>query len=219
MSPRRLLTCTVLALATVAAACGDDGASSSTPNGDSTVSASETSAPLLNSERIEQTFGSYGIEVIAQDDATRVSDLYSGEADARVTRTLAVVSYPAVVDDAFAAEHEAIVAGGSIGATFRDAGWTIDKRDIYVGSADGDAVPPTAFEMMAIDEQDLALHVYRFDVARDGEAFEYATIAEFHHPDYLTAGALQSIFGDGEVDELDRAELERLTAAVPQPAG
>ena len=215
MPLRRALAVSSIALAAVLTACGDDGDQSGSVSVDVTAS----TAPLLNSERIEQRFGSYGIEVIAQDEATRVSDLYSGEGAERVTRTFAVVSYPTSIDDAFADEHEAIVAGGSIGSTFRDAGWTIDKRDVYVGSVDGADVPVLAFDSMGIEQQDLALHLYRFDVVRDGETFEYATIAEFHHPDYLTVGEVTSIFGEGEVEQLDPEELARLASAAPQPVG
>ena len=46
---------------------------------------------LLNSERIAATFGSYGVEVLEQNGAVRVSNLFSGEGEERVTRTFAVV--------------------------------------------------------------------------------------------------------------------------------
>jgi hypothetical protein len=38
---------------------------------------SPAGAQILNSERIEQTFGSYGIEVIASEGSLRLSNLYS----------------------------------------------------------------------------------------------------------------------------------------------
>ena len=38
---------------------------------------------LLNSERIAAAFGSYGVEVLEQDDTVRVSNLYSGEGEER----------------------------------------------------------------------------------------------------------------------------------------
>ncbi|MEM9516714.1 MAG: hypothetical protein AAGA42_17835 [Actinomycetota bacterium] len=164
------------------------------------VSTPATTAPLLNSERIEQTFGSYGIEVLQQTASERVSDLYSGMGAERTTRTFAVVTYPSTIADAVAVEHETIVDGGSIGATFRDAGWTIDKIDEYIGSLPAADVPPTAFDLMNIEPDELALHVYRFDVSRDGETIEYATIAELHHPEYLTTEQLVEIFGESPTD-------------------
>lgn len=57
------------------------------------VQAREPVSALLNSERIAQRYGSYGIEVLASDCGLRVSDLYSGEQTDRVTRTLAVVRF------------------------------------------------------------------------------------------------------------------------------
>ena len=74
---------------------------------------------LLNSERIAAAFGSYGVEVLEQDEQVRVSNLYSGAAgrqdlpDVRDRALSAAPSIPRV-----SAEHAAIVAGGSIGAVF-----------------------------------------------------------------------------------------------------
>jgi hypothetical protein len=46
---------------------------------------------LLNSERIAAAFGSYGVEVVAQDDTLRISNLYSTEAGVTTCRTFATV--------------------------------------------------------------------------------------------------------------------------------
>ncbi|MEO1059629.1 MAG: hypothetical protein AAFY28_22220 [Actinomycetota bacterium] len=174
------------------------------------VSTPATTAPLLNSERIEQTFGSYDIEVLQQTASERVSDLYSGMGADRTTRTFAVVTYPSTIDDAVATEHETIVDGGSIGATFRDAGWTIDKIDRYIGSLPAAEVPPAAFDLMNIEPRELAMHVYRFDVSRDGETIEYATIVELHHPEYLTTEQLVEIFGESPTDAPEPTLLDRI---------
>src|SRR5688572_8293898 len=82
---------------------------------------------LLNSERIAAAFGSYGVEVLEQDDQVRVSSLFSLAADEKTCRTFAVVRYPPRLDSAVSAEHAAIVAGGSIGAVFTAHGWEVRK--------------------------------------------------------------------------------------------
>jgi hypothetical protein len=73
---------------------------------------------LLNSERIQQAFGSYGVEVLATNDRLRLTNLYSVDAGTRTCRTFAVVRFPPVIDSAVATEHAAITNGGSIGAVF-----------------------------------------------------------------------------------------------------
>src|SRR5690606_34722880 len=57
---------------------------------------------LLNSERIERRFGSYGIDVLQSDGRYRVSNLYSVHDGAKICRTFAVVAYPARPDSRYA---------------------------------------------------------------------------------------------------------------------
>jgi hypothetical protein len=156
-------------------------------------STAPTGRDLLNSERIEAKFGSYGIEVLESDDHLRVSSLFSLEDGHRVCRTFAVVRYPDAVDARLGVEHEMIVAGGSIGATFAARGWTVLKRHRYFGEIS--SAPRVASLMQRTPAERLAVHVYVLDVARNGERFEYAWIAEVHHPDYLDVDALHAIYG------------------------
>ena len=163
-------------------------------------------ADLLNSQRIEQTFGSYGITVLESDAALRVSSLHSTEGDDQVCRTFAVVRYPPVVDPAFAAEHAAILAGGSIGAVFAAAGWRVEKTHAHYGQV---AAQGRVAALMRIPPgADLAVHDYGFTVIKNEARYRYATIAEIHHPDYLQVDDLRTIYGplerpsDREADEL-----------------
>lgn len=151
---------------------------------------------LLNSERIELEFGSYGIEVLESSDSLRVSNLYSLHDGQKVCRTFAVVRYPDVIDSSFAAEHRRIVAGQSIGSVFKGSGWSIEKKHRYFG------VMPVRPEhkrvktlMGALSADRLAVHVYVLVVKRSGLSFDYATIAEVHHPDYLSIDDLRAIYG------------------------
>jgi hypothetical protein len=147
---------------------------------------------LLNSERIEQAFGSYGIDVLKSDASLRISNLYSDSGGTKVCRTFAVVRYPSDVDPRFAAEHAAILAGASIGATFASGGWTVVKTHRYLGEVA--ATPRLASLMGRIGVERLAVDVYELDVVKNGARLEYAAIAEVHHPDYLGLGDLERIY-------------------------
>ena len=84
--------------------------------------------PTLNSDAIKATFGSYGVEVISQSESTRVANLYSLSGDAKICRTLAVTEFVLPMDTTLTEAHRLIRAGGSIGATLRSAGFTINKK-------------------------------------------------------------------------------------------
>lgn len=150
------------------------------------------SAQILNSERIEQTFGSFGIDVLYSDESLRVSNLYSEHGGQKITRTLAVVQYPAFVDPAFAAVHQQILDGGSIGATFQDAGWEVVKINLSVQAI---SQPDELTRSIGTDSATpIATHFYRLEIETAGKRFPYAEIVELHHPDYLTLEDLQRIY-------------------------
>ncbi len=148
---------------------------------------------LLNSERIAAAFGSYGVEVLGQDEQVRVSNLYSGTADNPTCRTLAVVRYTAPMDPAVGAQHAAIVAGGSLGATFAAQGWEVRKT--HLSYTERPATAKLAALMRIGAGTPLAEHVYVLDVVKGGRAIEYAALVEIHHPDYLDVGGLERIYG------------------------
>ena len=91
------------------------------------------SQSLLNSERIEQRFGDFGIEVLEADSQTRISNLYSMDSAGATMRTLAIVNFIAATDPHLAAEHRRIIAGESIGAVFQESGWHIEKVTLAPG--------------------------------------------------------------------------------------
>ena len=162
--------------------------------------APRSAAPeLLNSERIEQQFGSYGVEVLRSDARLRVANLYSatspanGEQKPRTCRTFAVTRYPEVVASEFAAEHEQILGGGSIGAVFASHGWRVTKTHLYYGEVD--AAPRIAELMHVAPGTRLALDAYVLVVTKAGASREYAAIVEIHHPDYLRSTDLAAIYG------------------------
>jgi hypothetical protein len=166
---------------------------------------------LLNSERIAQQFGSYGVEVLESGRRTRVSDLYSGQGETKVCRTFAVVRFPASIDPAVATEHAAILRGGSIGAVFAANGWRVLKTHLYYGEVR--ATPRLAALMHVMEGSSLAEHAYVLDVAKDDKTVEYAALVEIHHPDYLTQADLVKIYGTADASQRSGL-LEDLQGAV-----
>ena len=172
-----------------------------------TASAERLDRELLNSERIEQQFGSYGIEVLHSDEAIRASNLYSGDGRDPTTRTFAVVLYPADVEKPFAREHAEILDGGSIGSVFVRNGWSVAKAHRYFGEVE--ASGRVAGLMRASAGRPLAVHVYVLSISKDDVLFDYATIAEIHHPDYLRLDDLRRIYGAPEFTAADADPLVR----------
>ena len=166
---------------------------------------------LLNSERIEQTFGNYNIEVIHSDDQFRQSVLSSKQDDVVTARTFAVTRFSDAISSKFQNEHSAIIKGASIGSTLKSAGWTVLKASLHVGHVDIDDADHPVLEMMRLDAPStLAIHIYKLSVRKNDESIEYATITELHHPDYLDVSKLRELFPvepsidspQGQVDEI-----------------
>lgn len=173
-------------------------------------SAGEPARELLNSERIEQSFGSYGVNVLVAEPGLRISSLYSTAAGVQTTRTLAVVEWRREVDPRLTGAHTAILGGASIGATFEGAGWTVAKRNLYFGEV---PAPEAVSRLMRIPAGSaLALHGYALSVARGDDEIDYATIAELHHPDYLDLAGLDAIYGS--VQPADAGPGTSVTALV-----
>ena len=155
----------------------------------------EPAAPPLNSGQIEARFGNYGVDVLFADDRTRLSSLFSTSGNGKTTRTFAIVEFVTPVHPDLADAHARIVAGGSIGAVFRSAGWEIRKDHVFLGDAELDAAPDAMFNLMRIPRAArLATHVYDFVLDNGKQAISYARIVEIHHPDYFNATQLRRTY-------------------------
>jgi len=152
--------------------------------------------PLGNSERIRHKFGSYGIEVLENSPGLRVSSLFSTHEGVKINRTFAVVAYPKIIEEAFEKEHAAIINGESIGIVFKQNGWLINKRHQYFGEIETPAGQlETPSQPGESGRQRSAIHVYSLMVKKHGSEFQYASIAEIHHPDFLQLEDLAVIYG------------------------
>jgi hypothetical protein len=200
------------ALAGFAALRAGDGAAQAAADRAAAATAPPTARPLLNSERIAARFGNYGIAVLDSDPRVRVSDLYSEMDGVRTCRTFAVVRYPAALDPALAAEHDEITHGGSIGAVFAAHGWQVVKTNLRYFEIEAPA--RVASLMRVASGTRLAVHAYELDVVKDGSAFEYALLAEIHHPDYLERDDLRSIYGSADASGREAALADLLSATL-----
>lgn len=151
----------------------------------------------MNSERIRQEFGSFGIDVVESGPRRRVSRLYSLEDGTRVCRTYAIVEFDDVIPQALAAEHALVMSGRSIGAVFKERDWNINKRHTRVDSINLTPDDRDITSSMRLDPpQRVALHSYVFEVSKGKQTWNYATITELHHPRYLTETDVRSIYGE-----------------------
>ncbi len=171
------------------------------------------STPLLNSERIVQEFGSYGIEVLEADANVRVSNLYSLQSGTRICRTFAVVRFPEEPAPALAVAHQSVLSGESIGSALSEREWGVRKVNRYFGLLPAGA---RVVELMGeTPHRLLAVHAYDLWAARPAEAYLYATIVEIHHPEYLQLSELREIYGAVSGSASDKG-LEAMLALARQ---
>lgn len=179
------------------------------------LSACATESVILNSERIEKRFGSYGIDVLASEAGLRRSSLFSLDGDTETCRTYAVVQFAEQPDDRYDDAHSRVLAGRSIGETFKEDGWGIQKSTIFVGNTRLPDKPTEIAALMRLTgAHDLALHVYQLVLVREDVALEYATILEVHHPEYLTVAELHEMFDDEATAPIPANEIALLTDLV-----
>ena len=166
--------------------------------------------PLLNSERILQRFGSYNIEILEASGSRRISNLFSEEQGRAITRSFAIVEFEDAAERVLSSEHEAILAGESIGETLVSRGWSVEKSNRYFGILPS---TPRLNALMGLDSDAvLGVHVYWLYATRSDEKHLYATVAEVHHPDYLRLDDLIEIYGVAETPK----DIEDVLAQVWQ---
>ncbi len=169
----------------------------------------------LNSERIEERFGSYDIEVLSHVGGVRRSSLYSLDGDQKICRTYAVVRFEDESTPRVAEAHASILAGRSIGATFKSTGWKITKVTVHVGELPSVSQHHSVGQLMQLEStSDLAIHAYQLILEKDAQSIDYATIVETHHPDYLLAEELRTLYGEDISSPLNESEIGELSRLV-----
>jgi hypothetical protein len=182
------------------------------------LSACTQQPELLNSERIKKQFGNYHIVVLGQDAGVRRSSLDSEQDGVETCRTYAVVQFV----DANIAEieepHQGVLAGQSIGTTFKESGWHIRKDILYIGELSMTDSQHQIGQLMRLNhEVDLAVHAYRMTLEKSDISIEYATIVEIHHPDYMTEAALLELFAVDQRQQISPPDLAVMLSMVLTP--
>ena len=102
-----------------------------------------------------------------------------------------------------------MIAGQSLGAVFKSSGWHIEKHNIFVGELEIPGKYSLISELMWLGlPENLATHVYLLVIRKGEMSYNYATITELHHPDYLSAGDLKAIYGEIIFDDSDRTSID-----------
>lgn len=175
----------------------------------------EAEPAQLNSERIEQRFGSCGTAVLRSETGLRRSSVFSLHGQEQICRTYAVVRFAEQSVERYHEEHTKILAGNSIGAIFRSHGWDVHKQSLYVGRLTLPDTHTDVAELMQLGNGgELALHVYQLLLVRERQVFEYATIIEAHHPDYLSERELQELYQCDATTALPPKAVAELTKRV-----
>ncbi len=171
----------------------------------------ESKNTLLNSERIEQKFGSYGIDIVQSDNQSRVSFLYSLDPNNKNKKnyhTLATVKFRETRK--VSTIHERILNGGSIGKSFKKEGWDIDKTNHQMMIILNPEKLLFKSWLSQVNDKNLALHFYELNVKTKKYYYLYAEILEIHHPKYLGFNDLMSVYGPDEETQNNEKLLSML---------
>ena len=166
---------------------------------------------LLNSERIEQKFGSYGIDIVQSDNQSRVSFLYSLDPNNKNKKnyhTLAIVKFKETRK--VSNIHEKILNGGSIGKSFKKEGWEIDKTNHQMMVISNPDKLLFKSWLPQISDEKLALHFYELNVKTENYHYLYAEILEIHHPKYLGFNDLTEVYNLDEETQNNEKLLSML---------
>ncbi|MFA6915833.1 MAG: hypothetical protein WC222_05505 [Parachlamydiales bacterium] len=149
---------------------------------------------LLNSARIELKFGSYGVQILAQDQVTgvRLSSLYSEHEGEKIARTIAFTQYEANINDKLGMAHKEILAGGSIGSTLKKYEFDVKKDLFFKGLVED--MPDRLQSLMHTQERAFATVIYNLVAKEGNNYYPYCTIVEVYSPEFLTLVDVDQIY-------------------------
>ena len=115
--------------------------------------------------------------------------------------------------------HQDILAGQSIGTTFKDSGWNIRKDTLHIGKLPIPGSQHQIAQLMRLDHGiGLAVHIYRMTLEKSDLSIQYATIIEIHHPDYMTEAALLELYAVDAGRQISPPDLALLLSLIINPA-
>ncbi len=158
----------------------------------------------MNSEEIKARFGSYHVNVLEQDQTSRLANLYSTHDGVAVCRTLAITRFSQPISAALGEADKRIRAGQSIGNTLQQAGLLM-SREVTV-----EATTPCGQQFSALCAHTVLvgspvyLRVYRLHAGTEPQCLTpYAIIAEAHHPEHTAVHA-----GLRPLNDIDTSQWE-----------
>jgi hypothetical protein len=111
--------------------------------------------------------------------------------------------------------HRDVLAGQSIGTTFKESSWNIRKDTLHIGKLPMTGLQHEIGQLMRIDHGiDLAVHIYRMTLEKSDLSIQYATIFEIHHPDYMTEAALIELYAVDIGPQISPSELALLLSLI-----
>ena len=167
---------------------------------------------LLMSERIEKKFGSFGVEVLSQDEhkGIRLANLYSKEDKNKVTRVIALTKYENPIGKKLMQAHTEILAGGSIGATLAKNGFSIKKQVFFKGKLDH--IPVRLDSLMGSKNSSYTTVMYELIAQKGKDSLPYCSITEVYSPQFLTMPELDLIYSDSGLHKIQGNVRESFTA-------
>lgn len=172
----------------------------------------------MNSEQIREKFGSYHVEVLHQDQGSRVASLYSTHNEQAICRTLAVTCFQRPLDHALTEADRVIRQGQSIGSTLSDAGLLLDREVL----AEACVASGAAFERLTGASvkagTTIYLRIYQLSAGKGRTTLApYAVIAEAHHPEHTPPESRlpdQASLNTDAWDTLSQSALSKLLSAL-----
>lgn len=166
---------------------------------------------ILTSDRIKAKFGSFGVQVLLQDELSgvRLSNLYSEHDGEKITRAIALVAFERSMDDELKKAHLEILDGGSIGSTLTKHGFTLQKNALYRGALEN--MPIQLGKLMKSKSDSFATLIYDLIVKSGNKSLPYCTITEVYSPEFLTINELNGLYDNVASANQKQQVDERLT--------
>lgn len=148
---------------------------------------------MLNSARIEDKFGSYGVSPLVNDmeRGLRLANLHSKDGEQQVMRTLALVNFAKKIEQELSVAHQEILNGASLGSTLVRYGAKVNKTVIYKNSFDN--LPQKIYNLMNISKRKLPVFIYDLSAEINNKNIYYCTITEVYSDEFLNMDELNII--------------------------
>ena len=161
----------------------------------------------VNSEEIKTRFGSYHVNVLEQDQTSRLANLYSTHDGVAICRTLAITRFSHPISAELAEADKHIRAGQSIGDKLHQAGLLMSREVIIEASTPCGQQFATLCAQTVLVGSPIYLRIYRLHAGTQPQSLRpYAIIAEAHHPEHTAVHAALSPLSEIEASQWEHDE-------------